>query len=248
MALRSAAQAAGGVAFLFYTSPVLTALMLAVVPGGGDGSGVLRAARAAARPRRSGRPGGGRRGGRGEHRRRAHGALVRRRGIREPALRRRPSAERSGWPGGASSPAPPSCPSPRSPATPPRCWCSGTAAGWWCGDEMHAGRADLVPDLHADRRLRPGRTGRAVGRLHARHRRRRAGVRADGPGARHPRPRRSDPGGPAGGQGRACAGALHLPHPPRRGRARRSRPHAGARPGGGAWSARRARASRPSPR
>jgi ABC transporter fused permease/ATP-binding protein len=33
MALRSAAQAAGGVAFLFYTSPLLTALMLAVVPG-----------------------------------------------------------------------------------------------------------------------------------------------------------------------------------------------------------------------
>ena len=32
MALRSVAQAAGGVAFLFYTSPVLTALMLAVVP------------------------------------------------------------------------------------------------------------------------------------------------------------------------------------------------------------------------
>jgi ABC transporter fused permease/ATP-binding protein len=33
MAVRSAAQAAGGVAFLFYTSPMLTALMLAVVPG-----------------------------------------------------------------------------------------------------------------------------------------------------------------------------------------------------------------------
>jgi ATP-binding cassette subfamily B protein len=32
MVLRSAAQAVGGVAFLFYTSPVLTALMLAVVP------------------------------------------------------------------------------------------------------------------------------------------------------------------------------------------------------------------------
>ncbi len=32
MALRSGAQAAGGVAFLFYTSPLLTALMLAIVP------------------------------------------------------------------------------------------------------------------------------------------------------------------------------------------------------------------------
>jgi ATP-binding cassette subfamily B protein len=33
MALRSATQAAGGMAFLFYTSPTLTALMLTVVPG-----------------------------------------------------------------------------------------------------------------------------------------------------------------------------------------------------------------------
>jgi ABC transporter fused permease/ATP-binding protein len=33
MVLRSGVQAAGGVAFLFYTSPLLTALMLAVVPG-----------------------------------------------------------------------------------------------------------------------------------------------------------------------------------------------------------------------
>ena len=33
MALRNAAQALGGVAFLFYTSPLLTALMLAALPG-----------------------------------------------------------------------------------------------------------------------------------------------------------------------------------------------------------------------
>ena len=58
--------------------------------GGGDGGGDLRPPGAAARPRRAGRPGGGRGDRRGEHRRPAHRALVRRRG-----RRRRPATARA---------------------------------------------------------------------------------------------------------------------------------------------------------
>ncbi len=133
MVLRACAQAAGGVVLLFLTSPLLTALMLAVVPAVAMGAVIYgRRVRRLARDVQDALAAAGR-DRRGEHRRPAHRALVRRRGEGGRPLYRRCGqgirARPQAHPGGQHA----SWPRPRSPSTPRRCWCSGTAAGCWPG-------------------------------------------------------------------------------------------------------------------
>ena len=70
--------------------------------------GALRAPHPALRPRRAGRAGGGGRDRRGDHRRPAHGALLRRREGARPTATAGPSSGSSAWRAGACTRAPPS--------------------------------------------------------------------------------------------------------------------------------------------